>query len=118
MLANWSIEIKREWNSLKKWDEGKEDHGHSQKIKFKKFNISLWDKRKEILYLISIATKAFFAHVYGLFLIILITEHEVLNVKDAESHFLQRALIFFFNNQSESNATQHHLKILKIDFIL
>ena len=36
-------------------DEGKEDHGHSQQIKLNNFNISLWDKRKEILYPISTA---------------------------------------------------------------
>ena len=59
MLANWSMEIKRERDTdLKTWDEGKEDHGHSQQIKLNNFNISLWDKRKEILYPISIATKA------------------------------------------------------------
>ena len=43
---------------MKTWGEGKEDHGHSQQIKLNNFNISLWDKRKEILYPISIATKA------------------------------------------------------------
>ena len=44
---------------LKVWDEGKKDHGHSQQIKLNKFIISLWDKRKEILYPISsIATEA------------------------------------------------------------
>ena len=48
----------RETQILKTWDEGKEDHGHSQQIKLNTFNISLWDKRKEILYPISITTKA------------------------------------------------------------
>ena len=33
MLTNWSMEIKRERETdLKTWDEGKEDHGHSQQI--------------------------------------------------------------------------------------
>ena len=43
---------------LKIQDEGKEDHGHSQQIKLNNFAVSLWDKRKEILYPISTATEA------------------------------------------------------------
>ena len=59
IMVNWSMEIKRERETdLKTRDEGKEDHGHSQQIKLNNFNISLWDKRKEILYPISIVTKA------------------------------------------------------------
>ena len=59
MLVNWSMEIKRERETdLKTWYAGKEDHGHSQQIKLNNSNIILWDKRKEILYPISIATKA------------------------------------------------------------
>ena len=34
---------------LKIRDEGKEDHSHSQQIKLNNFNVSLWDKRKEIV---------------------------------------------------------------------
>ena len=45
---------------LKIRDEGKEDHCHSQQIKLNNFAVSLWDKRKEILYQISIATEAVF----------------------------------------------------------
>ena len=52
------MESKERDTDLKTWDEGKEDHGHSQQIKLNNFDISLWDKRKEILYPISIATKA------------------------------------------------------------
>ena len=54
MLANWSMEIKRERNRFEHRDRGKEDHGHSQQIKLNNFNISLCDKRKEFLYPISI----------------------------------------------------------------
>ena len=43
---------------LKIPDEGKKDHGHSQQIKLNNFAVSLWDKRKEILYPISTATEA------------------------------------------------------------
>ena len=47
--------VKKE-TDLKIWDEGKEDHDHSQQIKLNNFTVSLWDKRKEILYPISTAT--------------------------------------------------------------
>ena len=44
---------------LKIRDEGKEDHDHSQQIKLNNFAVSLWNKRKEILYPISTATEAY-----------------------------------------------------------
>ena len=49
--------VKRERHTdLKIRDKGKEDHGHSQQIKLNNFNVSLWDKREEILYPISTTT--------------------------------------------------------------
>ena len=42
---------------FKRWKK-KEDHGHSQQIKLYNFTVSLWDKRKEVLYLISFAMEA------------------------------------------------------------
>ena len=42
---------------LKRRDKGKEDHRHSQQIKLSNFNVSLCDKRKEILYPISTANE-------------------------------------------------------------
>ena len=54
MLAEWSMKKERE-TDLKSRDEGKEDHGLSQQIKLNNFTVSLWDKRKEVLYPISIA---------------------------------------------------------------
>ena len=59
MLANWSVEIKRERNKFEDRNKGKEDHGNSQQIKLNNFNIRIWDKRKEFLYPISIAMKAY-----------------------------------------------------------
>ena len=44
---------------LKIRDEGKEDHDHSQQIKLNNFAVSLWNKRKEMLYPISTATEAY-----------------------------------------------------------
>ena len=44
-----------------KREKGKEDHGHSQQIKLNNFTFSLWDKRKEVLYPISIAMEAVWA---------------------------------------------------------
>ena len=49
--------VKRHKN-LKIGDNLKEDHHHSQQIKLKNFNVSLWDKRKEILNPIPIAIEA------------------------------------------------------------
>ena len=56
-LVYGNVTRKRE-TDLKIWNEGKEDQGHSQQIKLNNFNISLWDKRKEILYPISTTTVA------------------------------------------------------------
>ena len=61
MLTNWSMEIKRErekqiWKHEMK--EKKTMATPNKSIKLNNFNISLWDKRKEILYPVSIATKA------------------------------------------------------------
>ena len=49
---------------LKIGDEGKEDHDHSQQIKLNNFVVSLWNKRKEILYPISTATEASISSAY------------------------------------------------------
>ena len=69
MLAGWSMKIKRE-TDLKSRDEGKEDHSHSQQIKLNNFTVSLWDMRREVLYPISIAMKAFRLWIKG-FLVVL-----------------------------------------------
>ena len=47
-------ENKERETDLKSTDEGKEDHGRSQQIKLNNFAVSLWDKRREVLYPISI----------------------------------------------------------------
>ena len=49
---------------LKSKYEGKEDPGHSQQIKVNSFTVSLLDKRREVLYPISIAMEA--VNSYGL----------------------------------------------------
>ena len=49
---------KKKKTDLKTSDEGKEDYGHSQQIKLNNFTVSLWDKRKEILYPILDAIEA------------------------------------------------------------
>ena len=58
MLANWCMKMQRERETdLKKWDEGKEDHGHSQQIKLNNFTVSLGTRERKS-YPISTATEA------------------------------------------------------------